>query len=78
MSKVPNAFKAPQADNSLTCERCNTVLILSKSGEGMYCPRFKDTAEGEHTRIRVNEADAYRKFRREAAEAALAEEMGVS
>lgn len=75
---IPNAFATPTEDHSLTCELCHAALRLTKSGQAMTCTRWEEKAEGKHTFFTIDKLDAYRRYCREAAEAALAEEMGVS
>ena len=42
------------------CELCGTELKMSKAGTGFYCPNFKDTSKGEHTRFPVAKLEAYK------------------
>lgn len=41
------------------CAVCKAELKLSKSGAAFYCPKFKDTSQGEHTRIKAAELIGY-------------------
>lgn len=57
---IPNALRVQLKDGDVYCERCNTALLVSGSGEGMYCPRFKDASQGEHTRFHISKLEGYR------------------
>lgn len=35
------------------CELCKSTLKLTKTGNGWYCPNFKDKTSGDHTYIRL-------------------------
>lgn len=41
------------------CALCGEELILSKSGQGYYCPNFKDITQGEHSRCKKDALFAY-------------------
>jgi len=48
-------IEEPLMESSVAhCETCGSALMLSKAGTGYYCPKFKDTSEGEHTRFPVH------------------------
>jgi hypothetical protein len=42
------------------CKICQTELVISKSGAGYYCPRFKESPEGEHTRIKASDLEEFK------------------
>lgn len=50
----------PFVGSGAFCEVCNTELIQSKSGAGYYCKNFKDSSQGEHTRIKSADLNAFR------------------
>lgn len=52
----PNPLKGTGA----FCELCKTELVLSISGNGYYCPKFKKIP-GDHTRMKANQLEAYKK-----------------
>lgn len=51
----PSAQKPPMTTSGAKCLTCSNDMIMSKSGAGYYCPNFKDTTNGEHSRCKVNE-----------------------
>lgn len=59
--KIPPAPAQTKLMPGAPCELCGTYLHLSKSGQGYFCPKFKDTTQGEHTRFKVDQLEDYKK-----------------
>lgn len=49
---------SPKSDVPL-CRVCGTQMIVSKAGSSYYCPNFKNTAQGEHSRFSVADLSKY-------------------
>jgi len=52
--------RASSEGSGAFCQACSAELLISKSGAGYYCPNFKDTSVGEHTRIKAVELAAFK------------------
>lgn len=59
---VQNKASAPLTKPVVTiplCDLCSGEMKVSKSGAGYYCPNFKDTTLGEHSRFKKADLHEY-------------------
>jgi hypothetical protein len=47
----PHSTSGDPAGSGAFCDTCRTELVLSKAGNAYFCPRFKESELGDHTRF---------------------------